>query len=298
MPDRRIQYVQSNDVDREKWDHCIASAPNSLIYNTSIYLDMMADHWNAVIVGDYEAVMPLPWRRKWFIRYHYHVPFIAQNGLTGNFSPETSKQVAKVALKKIGYGDLLLNYGNEAMAKHIRAMPLINLVLDLSVELPHIFKLYHHDLDKNLKRASRYQLVYGEEKNVKLPIELFKKTYASRLPSVREVDYERFMGLCLHFRKTGHAFVRKVTDGKGRLFAVALFLRDEHRLYNLMNTVTAEGRRRSANHFLFDQLIREFAGQKVVLDFEGSQKAGIRKFYENFGARNEPYYWSRRRGWV
>ena len=126
MPDRRIQYVQSNDVDREKWDHCIASAPNSLIYNTSIYLDMMADHWNAVIVGDYEAVMPLPWRRKWFIRYHYHVPFIAQNGLTGNFSPETSKQVAKVALKKIGYGDLLLNYGNEAMAKHIRAMPLIN----------------------------------------------------------------------------------------------------------------------------------------------------------------------------
>lgn len=295
MPDRQIRYLESHEVDREKWDRCVAGAANSLIYNTSIYLDMMADHWNAVVVGDYEAVLPLPWRKKWFIRYHYHVPFLAQNGITGNFTPEIAKLALKVAFKKISYGDILLNHGNEAAAKQFKATSLINLVLDLSVEFPHLFKLYHHDLDKNLKRASKQQLVYEHDNNVKKPIEIFKKTYASRLPSVREVDYERFTGLCLHLMKTGNAFVRKVSDQKGKLLAVALFLRDHARIYNIMNTVTSEGRRRSANHFLFDQLIREYAGRPLLLDFEGSQQPGIRKFYENFGAKNEPYYWVRRK---
>jgi hypothetical protein len=294
MPDRRIQYLSSQDVDREKWDRCVAAAPNSLIYNSSIYLDMMADHWNAVVVGDYEAVMPLPWRRRWFVKYHYHVPFIAQGGLTGTFDNGLSKTVAKAILRKISYGDLVLNHGNQALAKFMRAVPLVNLVLDLAVEFPHIFKMYHHNLDKNLRRASRFELVYKSDYNVKLPIALFRKEYGSRLKSVRPVDYERFTGLCLHLYQVNKAIVRKVTDEKGKPLATALLLRDHARLYNVINTVSPEGKRRSANHFLFDQLIREFAGQPLVLDFESTQQAGVRKFYEHYGAVSETYYWSSR----
>ncbi len=297
MPDRTIEYLSSQQIDREKWDRCIASAPNGLIFSTSIYLDMLTDHWNAVIVGDYEAVMPLPWRKKLFVKYHYHVPFIPQAGLTGVYDDNLSKVVAKLVLRKIPFGDLLLNYGNTAMARYLRAVPLTNLVLDLSVQFPHIHKKYHHDLENNLRRAARHDFKYGVSADVKTPITLFRKLYGSRLRSVRASDFDRFTSLCLHLYRNNQAFIRKVTDVKGKLLAAVLLLRDDRRIYNMINSVTPEGRKKSANHFLYDQLMREFAGQALTFDFEGSRVPGIRRFYENFGAENQPYYWSRRIPW-
>ena len=58
-----------------------------------------------------------------------------------------------------------------------------------------------------------------------------------------------------------------------------------------MNTTTSEGKLVSANHFLFDKIIEEFAGSGFILDFEGSDLHGVKSFYENFNPINEPYYY-------
>ncbi|WP_315816464.1 hypothetical protein [Paraflavitalea speifideaquila] len=55
-----------------KWDRCIADAPNGLIYGYSFYLDKMADNWDGLVLNNYEAVMPLPWKKKWGIYYLAH----------------------------------------------------------------------------------------------------------------------------------------------------------------------------------------------------------------------------------
>jgi hypothetical protein len=83
----------------------------------------------------------------------------------------------------------------------------------------------------------------------------------------------------------GKALIRKVTDGNEKLLALALLLKDERRIYNMMNVVMPDGGSKSANYFLVDELLREFAGSGLILDFEGSQK-----FYKGFGAVNEPYF--------
>jgi hypothetical protein len=41
--------------------------------------------------------------------------------------------------------------------------------------------------------------------------------------------------------------------------------------------------------FLFDNVINEFAGTQVVLDFEGSNDENLARFYRGFGAK-EVYY--------
>jgi len=41
---------------------------------------------------------------------------------------------------------------------------------------------------------------------------------------------------------------------------------------------------------LFDSIIEEYAGQKKILDFEGSGIPGVARFFQSFGAVNEPYY--------
>src|SRR6266550_2768979 len=67
-----IHYLQRQDIDLIKWNACITAAPNGLIYARSFYLDAMtAEQWDGLVMGDYEAVMPLPWRRKFGFYYLY-----------------------------------------------------------------------------------------------------------------------------------------------------------------------------------------------------------------------------------
>jgi hypothetical protein len=64
-----IHYVKRKDLDLNKYDACINNAINSRIYGYSWYLDIVADNWDVLVLNDYEALMPLPWRQKYFIKY-------------------------------------------------------------------------------------------------------------------------------------------------------------------------------------------------------------------------------------
>src|SRR5687767_14846783 len=64
MLHRNLQYLHRKQIDTRKWDQCITNAANGLIYARSFYLDTMASNWDALVLGDYEAVMPLTWRKK------------------------------------------------------------------------------------------------------------------------------------------------------------------------------------------------------------------------------------------
>jgi hypothetical protein len=77
-----IQYLSNQQIDKTKWDHCIDNAGNGLIYAYSFYLDNMAKNWDALVLNDYEAVMPLTWNKKYGIHYLYQ-PFF--DGSIGSF---------------------------------------------------------------------------------------------------------------------------------------------------------------------------------------------------------------------
>jgi len=71
----KIKYIKRADLLIEKYDTCIDLAINSRIYAYSWYLDVVADHWDALVYGDYEAVMPIPKlklkRNLWFPKNIY-----------------------------------------------------------------------------------------------------------------------------------------------------------------------------------------------------------------------------------
>ena len=75
--------ISNEEIDRKKWDDSLLNFPCSLIYSQSFYLDAMCK-WDALVVGDYEALMPLPNRKKWKINYLYQPAFTQQLGIIGN----------------------------------------------------------------------------------------------------------------------------------------------------------------------------------------------------------------------
>ena len=91
-----IQYLQQQQVDKIKWDQCIGNAANGLVYAYSFYLDAMAKHWDALVLGDYEAVMPLTWNKKYGVQYLYQPPFAAALGV---FGKQANRLLKKLFLK-------------------------------------------------------------------------------------------------------------------------------------------------------------------------------------------------------
>ncbi|HSQ44739.1 MAG TPA: hypothetical protein VLM16_07060, partial [Ginsengibacter sp.] len=84
----KISYLPQANIDKQKWDRCIDAAPNGLIYAYSFYLDAMSKNWDALILNDYEIVMPLTWNKKYGVYYLYQPFFTKALGIFGNISDE------------------------------------------------------------------------------------------------------------------------------------------------------------------------------------------------------------------
>ena len=78
-----IKYIPYGQLDKMKWDSCITNADNGLIYAYSFYLDQMYRQWDALVLNDYEAVMPMTWNKKYGISYLYQPFLTAQLGVFG-----------------------------------------------------------------------------------------------------------------------------------------------------------------------------------------------------------------------
>jgi hypothetical protein len=291
--DPQIQFLRRREIDIERWDNCVLHSHSPLIYGRSFYLDTMAaGQWDALMVGDYEAVMPLTWRSKYGIRYLYQPAFAQQNGV---FSAQpTPPSVVGAFLRELDrhfrFAEIYLNYTNAHPSLSSRT----NFILPLDAPYDQLAGRYKKDLVRNLKLAERSPLVYLKDFDLQTALRGFRSAYASRLPAIREADYRGFGALCIFLQKQEQLLTRAVVDDSGQPLCSAVFLRDARRFYLLHSTTLPAGRASEANHYLLDQFIREWAGSRMTLDFEGSDHPGIAHFYANFGAVDQPYFFYRR----
>lgn len=284
---QQIDILPSHKINAEKWNNCVANAQNGLIYSRYEYLQAMCDNWHGVVVDDYDAVMALPWRKKFGIRYYYEPAFIQQLGL---ISDAKSSNLQKIIVSFAKYGDIIFNFRNRETASQIKAKERTNLVIDLAAGMDHIASTYKKDLLQNLKKAEKANLLVVFDLSIEEAIAEYRSHYHDRFTHITAKEYKCFENLARNFASKEMCFTRKVCNSLGELMAIGLFLKDEKRVYNLMNTITEAGRKAEANHFLINTVIKEFAGEKLLFDFEGSDLPGVKSFYEKFGAVNQPYY--------
>ncbi|HVZ57664.1 MAG TPA: GNAT family N-acetyltransferase [Chitinophagaceae bacterium] len=285
-----IQYLTRGQLDPAKWDACIQAASNSLIYGYSSYLDLMAGQWDALVLGDYRAVMPLPWRKKWGIRYLYQPAFTQQLGVFSRLplSGELVRAFLEAIPGRFRFAEIFLYYacGLDGLPRHV------NLLVPLQEPYETISGRYTRDLRKNLRHAHAARLVYLRDTDPALIWQGYRHRTGPRVPHVTQKDYENFEKLCRRAADLGELRVRSVQDEQG-LLCGSLFLVKGGRIYLMESFTGPRARKKAANHFLLDQVIREFAGSDLLLDFEGSDIPGIAAFKRNFGPVDQPYYFYR-----
>lgn len=294
MPgETHISYLRRSDIDPGRWDRCIEDSASPLIYGRSFYLDeMAAGQWDALVLGDYQAVMPLPWRKKYGIRYLYQPAFTQQTGVFSVAPADAALTNAflEEADRHFRFAEIYLNYTNATAT----SSPRINFILDLSAPYEELSARYKKDLVRNLKRANRAPLRYVKDFDLHTALRSFRQEYGRRLSGVKEDDYRRFGNLCAYLSQRDQLLTRAVLDDNGQPLCSAVMLRDAHRFYLVHSTTLPAGRATEANHYLLDQFIREWAGSPMILDFEGSDLPGVAHFYSNFGCMDQPYFFYRR----
>lgn len=278
-----IEFRTREQINNTAWNDLIKRSSNGLVYAHTDLLDQLSPGWNALVLGNYEAVMPMTYRKKYGIRYLFQPPFLQQLGIFGKVDEQILKDFIDTARLNFRFAEICLNYSNTLNGTTARQ----NFIIHLHKPYEAIETAFSTAHSKNLKRAANAGLRYEQSNSFENNIRENYQLYGRRFDPVTRSGYHALIEITR--QNQGHFLSREVwKDDELQASSVCLF--DGRRIYFILSSVTEAGKKNQANHFLVDHIIREFSGRDIVLDFEGSDIPGIAEFYSGFGAVDQPYY--------
>ena len=320
----RIRFLERKEIDVDRWDRCVLHSPHTDIYARSQWLDIMAKQWSGLVQDDYQAVLPIPWNRKFFLSYIYTPRFTSPLPLCGSAGATLplADFLAQIPARFIRWDlDISLpDHETTAASPNSLPGPAATIALpanptetialtDTPIRWPHRFRNNHLlSLDKpypelfsafrpgyrNLVRqASRAGLQVVQASDHRETI--LRAADHKKIPGMKKEDYRRFLALCDRLAVEGMVESWECRQPGGQPCAGMVLLRDHRKLYYLLSWSDDYGRSHAAAHLLMARIIEAHADSRLVLDFEGSDHAGIRHFMEGFGPRPISYIAIRKR---
>ena len=279
-----IQYLTRSQIDTNKWDQCISRAINGRIYAYAVYLDTMSANWDALVLNDYDAVMPLTWKSKYGIRYLYQPFLAAQLGVFGNADVQAFIQAIPAHFRFI---DIYLNSTNTGSfdKEHVQLRDNYILRLDQSYET--LFAAYRENIRRNIKKAKQAGCIVVKDFDVESVISLATAQMQLHDKNVEE-NIGRFRKLYQLLKAENKATTYDISLN-GTIIASCVFFFSNQRAYYILVGNHPNGKTIGASHALIDAFIADHAGQELILDFEGSDIRNLAFFYSSFGATQEVY---------
>ncbi|WP_158546136.1 GNAT family N-acetyltransferase [Adhaeribacter pallidiroseus] len=282
------------------WDSCVHHDPAGLVTALSWYLDVVAPQWEGWIKeenGQYIAVVPIVKRKI------AGAPVITQPLLTqqfGIYTPQSGNDLEK-------YGQELITlflklpeaiekycFGPQDYQNLKNLLPFkekTNWILPLQESYHLIRTRYSTNRTRDLEKARKARVKLQAGNNLWLHVfTLYRANVLNRLKKKQQATLLKIIPelvAAVLKRNLGRVYV--VFSPTGQVVAGALFILYKNRLTYLLPAASEAGKKIGASTFLIDQVCQQFAGSKVVLDFEGSSIPSLAHFYQSFGAQPEIY---------
>ncbi len=284
-----IHYLQRKDIDTTKWDSCITNAGNGLIYGYSFYLDTMAKNRDALVLNDYEAVMPLVWNKKFGFYYLYTPVFTCPLAVFGkNITPQLIENFLHHIPKHFKLWDISLNMDINPSVTSLKVKKRQNHILALSGSYDSLLQKFRTSYKQIIKKGA--EAGYTIKKDIApepiIELSVKKMLYTTR---ISKDDFSRFQTVFYEVKKQLRASTYGLYSADNRLLASGIFFFSHNRAYYMLAGNTDEGRTAGASHQVIHAFIKDHAGENMILDFEGSDVPEIAFFFEGFGATKEIY---------
>jgi hypothetical protein len=285
-----INYLSNNEIDREQWNDCIKDSPRVKPYAFSWYLDIMAPGWDALTDDQYDAVFPIPGFRKYGIQYIATPVFLQQ---LGAYSPDEPLQRSLNEFFDYMpdfYKLIDLCVGQRIDNDRYKVTLKANYELDLSKPYEKLWNGFSKHCRRNIEKASRKTPELADDVTPDELIDLFIRNKGQEIKGIKARDYQRLnslMNFCIKNRKGRIIGVRSL---KKKLIYGVFVVEIKGNKTMLFVVNTNSSREKSTGYYVVNEIIRESAGTKTILDFAGSSIPSIAAFMESFGSRNVPFY--------
>lgn len=288
-----IRYLKHKEIDKTRWDRAISTSAHPLIYARAAWLDALCpDSWDAMVEDDYAMVFPLPRRKKMGYIYTYTPFFIQQLGFFSPVPPDEKKAILflEAIPEEFRLAELKLNLAFPVPAKDWVFSANHNYELSLAPDYDRLKAGYHENHRRNIRKFSSSGCTLRRAGDAEAVITLFRQGKGKEVKHWRDAEYENFRRLLRTFDAEGAVRIMEVYDGPGTMIAGAVFLSWKGRHIFLFSATGRRAKELGAMPGLIDATIREYAGTGDLLDFEGSNDAGLARFYAGFGAGLSIYH--------
>ena len=286
--------MQQHQIDKNRWDEFITNATNSLPYGYSWHLDIVCkSSWDAIIIGDWQVVLPIPINKKIpFLQRSLPPLFSQQLGFFYKNTPpslEIIEQVLSSLKQRFSAINIQFNAKNTLpLLPNIQAKN--NYILPLHQPYSVISQHFRAGLRYSLKQAHRHQLKASPFQDIRMWETIFTTFQLPKFDIIPPDLLPLAKKLMTTALQKGNGQLWKVTDTADNTLAVAFLLIHQDRIIYLFSATTDIGRKKAAIHFLIDSFLQKYAETPIIFDFEGSSIPGIAEFYASFGASPETYF--------
>ncbi len=274
------KYVAHKDLDRVKWEACLAKDENSKFYGSCDVLDVLSPGWDGIVWGDYEGIMAVTGRKKMGVNYLAQPFLLHRLEIYGSGKMQEAIELLK---EKFGFMEIAV-VGDLKSGSKLELGERANFTLKIDENHR---SGYNSNLKRNLKKANNsgleLKLGLGAEEMVE-----FFKTHKGGDLDFSEDHYEKMIGLIEVCQQNDTAIVVEV-ERAGQRLATAFFVKRNGRLTFVKGTANALGRQHGAMAYLFDTMLEQTTGI-CILDFAGSTVPGVAQFNASFGAEKEVFH--------
>ena len=283
-----IKYIKRKDLNSVKYNDCIEKSIQSRIYAFSWYLDIVADNWGVLVQDDYKAVMPIPWKKKYGIKYVYPPFWLLELGVFSLDENQDINSFLQVLCGNFKFIELRLNTKNKFLKSDFLIKRQFQ-YLDLEIGYESILKGYNRNRKREIKKANKHHLIENWNDNPEKLITIFKANIAERVKGISDKDYTTLLNL-MQFsiqKKVGELLT--IYDSNDKLLAAAFFLKHKNKVTQLVCASDVSNRKNGVHAFFNDRAIFKYQPHFSVYNFGGSSMKNIANYYTSFGATTEDY---------
>jgi hypothetical protein len=286
-----IRFLQHSEIDPEKWNQAVRNSLYTTIFAEYELLDLLTgdDTWDALIDDNYQAVMPLPYRKKGVLKYVYTPFFLPQMGIF--YRQDIRMSVYVRLLEEISkhyiLADVLMNEQNAWDIDELEFPPhFVSYTLPLQQPYNELYSQFHENTKRNIKAAQKQQSrVTVQEEKIADIIELFRTNKGSEeAVNFRDDDYARLQRVSDYLLGHNLLEVYGVRTANGQLAAGALFVKDGKRRWFWFSGRDNRLSECKPMFLLLDTYIHDHAESDHCLDFNGSSNPNVARLYQGFGS--------------
>lgn len=291
-----VQILPRRRIDEQRWNDAVARSPYAAPYGYTWWLDAVTGRrWAGLVLDDYRVVLPLHLRiSAGPLKLIDGAPFTQHAGPFGSLRAQDVEQLLAAIprsylLRRLGLyldpADLSLLFEKSTLHPRYVAQKRTNYELDLSHPYNQVAESYRRRLKAKLKGLPTLSL---EEWSIKEYLPFFR-THVGERAGLKPAIYRRQQALLLALEANQSGKIYRFAAPDGTTTAALCLVQHQRRLIYLMAASSPAGLAQDGMPRLLDAIIRRYAGQNYVLDFEGSDRPGIASFFRSFGARPFAY---------